>query len=101
MVEDILSVLFVKKIYGLINRKVREAMNLEEAYKEQEEVRKSYENEKGELLGYIGHPCCNCQRIRVEIYDNGNLICEKCGTDQKTKKLYENEFGSWNEFDNI
>ena len=76
-------------------------MNLEETYKEQEEIRKSYEIEKGELLGYIGHPCCNCKRIRVEIYDNGNLICEKCGTDQKTKQIYENEFGSWNEFDNI
>lgn len=76
-------------------------MNLEEVYKEQEEIRKSYETKKGELVGYVRPSCCKCGRVRVEMYDNGNLICERCGTDQKTKKLYENEFGSWNEFDNI
>lgn len=76
-------------------------MNLEEVYKEQEEIRKYYETEKGDLVGYVRPSCCKCGRVRVEMYDNGNLICEKCGTDQKTKKLYENEFGSWNEFDNI
>ena len=76
-------------------------MSIEKRLRQKGEIRKSYEIEKGELLGYIGHPCCNCKRLRVEKYDNGNLICEKCGTDQKTKQIYENEFGSWNEFDNI
>ena len=48
--------------------------------------------------------CCGEYSVEdylMKIYDNGNLICEKCGTDQKTKQIYENEFGSWNEFDNI
>lgn len=79
----------------------KEFLSIEKGYKQEEQIRKCYENEKGKLLGYINNPCCNCKRVRVEIYDNGNLICEKCGTDQKTQRLYENEYGSWNEFDDI
>ena len=33
---------------------------------------------KGELLGYIGEPCPNCGRLRVERWTCGKDICEKC-----------------------
>lgn len=66
-----------------------------------EEMRRcEYERLKGKLIGYISEPCCNCGRLRVELYDDGNKICEKCGTDQDTKEVYENVYGTWNEFDN-
>lgn len=76
-------------------------MNIEETYKQEEQRRKSYYEEKGEILYYVSQACCNCNRARVELYNNDNLICEKCGTDQKTKETYKNEYGSWNEFDNL
>lgn len=42
-----------------------------------------------EPIKYTGEPCENCQRHRVELYDNGEMICEKCGWN-KTTKEYEN-----------
>jgi len=59
-----------------------------------------YEDIKGKLIGYTDKECCNCGRLRVEEFDSGVLICEKCGTDQKTKETYENQYGSWNDYDN-
>lgn len=76
-------------------------MNIDKTYKLQEWARQCYQEEKGKLIGYDSEPCCNCGRVRVEEYDNGPLICEKCGTDQETGELYENIYGSWNEFDDI
>lgn len=62
---------------------------------------KSYEDIKGKLKGYIDKECCRCGRLRVEEFSSGTLICEKCGTGQKTKEMYENEYGSWNDYDNF
>lgn len=73
--------------------------NVEDWHKEEEEKYNNYIKVRGNYLGYIGEPCCNCGRCRVEKYDNGNLICEKCGTDQKTKETYSNEFGSYMDYD--
>lgn len=33
----------------------------------------------GACLGYTGEPCPNCGRIRLEKYENGKRVCEKCG----------------------
>jgi len=30
--------------------------------------------------------CEKCQRLRVEVYDNGDLICEKCGWNHTTNE---------------
>ena len=49
----------------------------------------------GEYLGYIGEPCCNCGRYRVQKFSSGALVCEKCCTDQNTKLGYENEYGTY------
>lgn len=32
----------------------------------------------GNILGYTGEPCPNCGRLRLEKYDKGYTICEKC-----------------------
>ena len=42
----------------------------------------------GNSLGYIGKPCEKCGRYRVEKYENGDLICEKCHW-STTKQKYE------------
>lgn len=33
----------------------------------------------GECFGYRNIPCTNCGRYRVELYENGKSVCEKCG----------------------
>lgn len=37
-------------------------------------------------LGYVEEPCIKCGRCRVEKYENGDLICEKCYFNQVTKE---------------
>lgn len=34
---------------------------------------------KWKLIGYTGEECKNCGRVRVELFENGAKICEKCG----------------------
>ena len=43
---------------------------------------------KGDFLHYIGAPCSNCGRGRVELYANGEQRCEKCDWNL-TKGEYE------------
>lgn len=59
----------------------------------------NYYKTKGFCLGYTGKHCINCGRYRVERYSTGVEICEKCGTDQQTKFMYENEYGSYLEYE--
>lgn len=35
--------------------------------------------EWGKYLGYSADPCPNCGRYRLERYENGKEVCEKCG----------------------
>ena len=67
---------------------------IDDFWKEEKEKHDNYFKLKGKCLGYIQKPCISCGRIRVEKYDNGNLICEKCGVDQKTGLIYENKYGN-------
>lgn len=32
----------------------------------------------GRSLKYTGDKCPNCGRVRVELYENGKRVCEKC-----------------------
>jgi hypothetical protein len=50
--------------------------------------------EADKLLGYSHNPCINCNRIRVEEYTSGKLVCEKCDTDQDTGKIVEDKYYS-------
>lgn len=40
----------------------------------------------GELIGYTNDDCVSCGRMRVEKYECGALICEKCNVNQVTKQ---------------
>ena len=46
--------------------------------------------DRGKYIGYIDKECSNCKRNRVERWENGDEICEKCGWNQKTKE-YDDE----------
>lgn len=71
----------------------------EEISNDEYQKQDNYYKEKGFLLGYTGKECINCGRNRVEKYSTGVEICEKCGTDQKTKLIYENKYGSYIEYE--
>ena len=47
--------------------------------------------DRGRCIGYIGEECINCKRVRVEKWENGEKICEKCGINQDTKE-YERDY---------
>lgn len=40
--------------------------------------------DRGKCLGYINKECSNCGRLRVEKWENGEEICEKCCVNQQT-----------------
>ena len=42
----------------------------------------------GKLIGYTGNPCPNCGRLRVERYESGLEICEKCNWCEQTKSYW-------------
>ena len=42
----------------------------------------------GKLVGYTGEPCPNCGRLRVERYESGLEICEKCNWCEQTKSYW-------------
>jgi hypothetical protein len=47
----------------------------------------------GKCLGYTGKPCANCGRYRVERYENGHEICDKCNWCPQ-----EDRYVEWEEF---
>jgi uncharacterized OB-fold protein len=47
--------------------------------------------DRGKLIGYISEECKSCGRVRVELWENGDKICEKCGWNQDTEE-YELDY---------
>ena len=47
---------------------------------------------KGECLGYTGKPCTQCGRVRVEAYENGDKVCEKCHWNETTKEYEDSRY---------
>jgi ribosomal protein L37AE/L43A len=45
--------------------------------------------DRGNCLGYTETECTKCTRQRVELYENGDKICEKCNWNETTQE-YEN-----------
>lgn len=43
-------------------------------------------------IKYVSEQCNKCGRVRVELYDNDHLICEKCNWNHTTKDYQYNEF---------
>lgn len=39
-------------------------------------------HDRGKCIGYTGAKCKNCGRVRVELWENGDEICEKCNWNQ-------------------
>ena len=54
-------------------------------------------NAWNKYLGYSSKPCPNCGRYRLERYENGKEVCEKCKWRPQNKayidleRIYENE----------
>lgn len=46
------------------------------------------------IIGYQPQDCINCGRHRVELYESGMLVCEKCGFNQKTKEYVDDRYYS-------
>ena len=40
--------------------------------------------DKGKCQGYTDTECSQCERLRVEIFENGYRICEKCYWNETT-----------------
>ena len=47
---------------------------------------------KDKYIKYSNKDCVQCGRHRVEIYESGMEVCEKCGTDQKTGKYVDDKY---------
>lgn len=61
-------------------------MELEKIWQDEINKRDNFYKKMGELIGYTGEQCICCGRNRVEKFSTGIRVCEKCGTDQLTKK---------------
>ena len=51
----------------------------------------------GKLLGYANYDCPNCGRHRVERYENGLEICDKCNWCIQTNSYWTSEDDDENE----
>lgn len=49
------------------------------------------DEDKGKCLGYTGDKCTKCGRVRVEAWENGDKVCEKCYWNE-TKGEYEKPY---------
>ena len=45
----------------------------------------------GKCLGYSPERCPNCGRVRLENYENGKQICEKCQWSPQEQRYIEDE----------
>lgn len=45
----------------------------------------------GKCLGYTGTPCPNCDRYRLERYENGKEVCEKCNWCPQENRYIESD----------
>lgn len=51
----------------------------------EDNLNRCFEPERGECLGYTEEECINCGRLRVELFENGDEVCEKCKFNQLTE----------------
>lgn len=54
-------------------------------YQEQQSESEKFWDRVGKCLGYISELCSKCGRARVEQYEHGDLICEKCNWNETTQ----------------
>ena len=65
-----------------------EWIHYETALNEIESIQPTLMRSIGKLVGYTGEPCPNCGRLRVERYESGLEICEKCNWCEQTKSYW-------------
>lgn len=51
----------------------------------------------GRCLGYTGTTCPNCGRYRLEKYENGKSVCEKCYWCPEDQTFIDREEMYWEE----
>jgi uncharacterized OB-fold protein len=54
---------------------------------------------RGKYIGYSGEKCTNCGRVRVEAWEDGSKICEKCNWNQDAKEYESNKDGEYDNTD--
>lgn len=52
------------------------------------------DGKRDKCIRYSSEPCVNCGRMRVEIYESGMKVCEKCNVDQDTKDYVDDLYYS-------
>ena len=57
-----------------------------------EKDREEFWKQIGECVGYFNLKCPNCDRLRVEHYQGGKDICEKCNWCIQDDEYFINEF---------
>lgn len=53
----------------------------------EDDLNSCFEPERGQCFGYIDKDCIKCGRTRVELFENGDEICEKCKFNQLTEEF--------------
>lgn len=67
-------------------------MGLDDYYEEIMQECKKFWEQMGKNLGYIGDDCPNCGRQRVQRWECGKDICEKCYWCIQDNGYFDNEF---------
>lgn len=83
---------FIEKLSGhkLYSFQKRAAINLFET-ENNTEYHKLHKK-LGKCIGYIEDDCINCGRHRVELWEDGSKICEKCCYNQESKEYESNYY---------
>ena len=74
-----------------VSRTIQNMTSIQEILKKLPSAQPTIMRSIGELVGYTGEPCPNCGRLRVERYESGLEICEKCNWCEQTKSYWLDE----------
>ena len=87
--KDALDALMAERKHLLANgQKGAEHILTHHGYNVIDELQPTLMRSIGKLVGYTGNKCPNCGRLRVERYESGLEICEKCNWCEQTKSYW-------------
>lgn len=67
-------------------------MNLGDCLTQMQDEEMKRFNDLPTPIKYTSDNCEKCNRVRVEEYTNGHLICEKCDWNHTTKEYYDRPY---------